>query len=329
VRVERAQPPIIPGTYIGQWFRALLLSDEDARKQLHPHLNGGKPGWNDDEPAVLQAVCELALRRFFGTNHDPAEVTEFIVEVRYKMLARGLNPIAQKSLEAVIRAGLGEDAPEISRLTGVERVSIRNIVTVHICDLLNLRESQISEMIVAAEDLAGARGWTPPLYPGKLSQGGTTSPETYIGHWLRALLLKDTDPGIHLTSHFDTEDGLSDGDSAVLEAVCQLTIKRFFRNGYDTRRIKEFSVQLHRQVVHLPSVPSQESIAAVVRSALAGVPSGLSGLSEHEVVNVRVFVVVAVRDTLSLSEQQVCELIAAAERLARARGCTPQLYAAG
>jgi hypothetical protein len=159
---SRAESAARPGTCIGQWLGALLLNDCDLRRKLTAHLNGGKPGWNDDEPAVVQAVCELALQRLFGESRDNRMVTDFVSEMRRK-IARGRTPPTQESMEVVIRAALGEQAPEISKLRGSELIYIRGAAAAEVCDSLNLGELQINEMIVAGENIARARGWAPPL----------------------------------------------------------------------------------------------------------------------------------------------------------------------
>lgn len=74
-RIDRAWPyplPVTcssgcgPRTYVGRWLLALLMHDPELREQLRSTLNGGKEtGWNDDEPAVIEAACELAFRLFF------------------------------------------------------------------------------------------------------------------------------------------------------------------------------------------------------------------------------------------------------------------------
>lgn len=155
-------PAASPGTYVGRWLSALLLNHNDLRRELAVHLNGGKPGWNDDEPAVLQAVCELALQRFFGQSPDTGAVKEFVSEMRRK-IARGITPPAQASMEAVIRVALGGEASEISTLKGSELINIRVVVTAAICELLNLGDRQINEMIIAGENMAKARGWAPQI----------------------------------------------------------------------------------------------------------------------------------------------------------------------
>lgn len=159
---SRKRPAASPETCVGQWLRALLLNDSDLRRKLTAHLNGGKPGWNDDEPAVVQAVCELAVQRFFGESADIQAVKEFVSEMRRK-IARGRTPPTQESMEAVIRVALGEEASKISKLKGSELINIRGATTAEVCDLLNLSEPQINEMIIAGESTARARGWVPPI----------------------------------------------------------------------------------------------------------------------------------------------------------------------
>jgi hypothetical protein len=57
----------LPRTFVGRWLRAAMLDRPDERDRLVPTLNRGSvTGWNDDEPAVVQAAAELVLRRFFG-----------------------------------------------------------------------------------------------------------------------------------------------------------------------------------------------------------------------------------------------------------------------
>lgn len=86
---------------MGQWLRAVLLGQTELRDRLRPRLNGGDKGWNDDEPAVAEAACELAVGRFFGSSYDVRAVTAFVAELRE---ATGNDPAYdQLKTEAVIR----------------------------------------------------------------------------------------------------------------------------------------------------------------------------------------------------------------------------------
>jgi len=54
----------LPHTYVGRWLRALMLDQRELRDELIATLNNGEAvGWNDDEPAVVVACCELTFRR--------------------------------------------------------------------------------------------------------------------------------------------------------------------------------------------------------------------------------------------------------------------------
>ena len=98
---SQAEPAASPDTCVGQWLRALLLQDNDLHTKLRTHLNGGKPGWNHDEPAVVQAVCELAVHRFFGEAADRRAVKEFVSEMRSRIERGGTTPPEQESVEAL------------------------------------------------------------------------------------------------------------------------------------------------------------------------------------------------------------------------------------
>ena len=58
--------PAGPSTVVGKFLRAALLDQRELRRQLTTTLNNGKPGWNGDEPAVVEAACEIAVREYFG-----------------------------------------------------------------------------------------------------------------------------------------------------------------------------------------------------------------------------------------------------------------------
>jgi len=54
-----------PRTHIGRSLRALFLNQQELRKELQGTLNGDRPGWNNDEPAVVELVSQVILRRLF------------------------------------------------------------------------------------------------------------------------------------------------------------------------------------------------------------------------------------------------------------------------
>jgi hypothetical protein len=57
----------LPRTYVGRSLRAAMLDQQDERDRLVATLNHGSAiGWNDDEPAVVEAAGELVMRCLFG-----------------------------------------------------------------------------------------------------------------------------------------------------------------------------------------------------------------------------------------------------------------------
>lgn len=83
------------GRVPGLWVRAVLLDDRRAYRSLPSRMNNGQKGCNDDEPAVLQAACELVMRRFFGPDHSGSDITRFIAEVRTRV-ARTKPPLIRE-----------------------------------------------------------------------------------------------------------------------------------------------------------------------------------------------------------------------------------------
>lgn len=159
---SRATLAAVPRTCVGRWLRAVLMRDPELREQLRSTLNGGKEtGWNDDEPAVIEAACELAARRFFPEGYGVRAITTFVSELR---VATGNNPpLDQLKAQAVIRSALGEADVIIGDITPAQRFNMRIAVTVLVTGKLGLEEAAIDQLIVDSERIAFERGWHPPL----------------------------------------------------------------------------------------------------------------------------------------------------------------------
>lgn len=146
---------------MGQWLRAVLLGQTELRDRLRPRLNGGDKGWNDDEPAVAEAACELAVGRFFGSSYDVRAVTAFVAELRE---ATGNDPAYdQLKTEAVIRLALGGQDLDTAGITAVQKFSTRLMVLTVAFAKLGLGEAEVDQLIADAEKIAFARGFDPPL----------------------------------------------------------------------------------------------------------------------------------------------------------------------
>ena len=151
-----------PRTYVGQWLRAILLRQYDLRDRLILKLNGGQEvGWNDDEPAVVEAACELSVRRYFGAPYDASAVTEFVRELREVTDDDVAFP--QLKTEPVIRAALGEMDTAAGDIKRGEKYRIQLAAISLAQGSLGRDETVINELILDAERVAGERGWNPPL----------------------------------------------------------------------------------------------------------------------------------------------------------------------
>jgi hypothetical protein len=157
------RPTARPRTVVGLWLRAMLMRDVEVRRQLTRELNGGKKGWNYDEPAVVQAICELMVRRFFGTNYDVREITAAVSFMRAADQAQNKTPHGQLEMEAVIRSALGETDVDISGIIPPVLMEIRGAATAYCSFKLALREPDVIQMIAEAERIAFERGWNPSL----------------------------------------------------------------------------------------------------------------------------------------------------------------------
>jgi hypothetical protein len=155
-----------PRTNVGLWLRAILLGDHELYNRLWHRLNGGRKGWNDDEPAVVEAACELAVGWLFGAARTDSAITNFgvtalVTDMRTKMATRRVPPAA-RDMAAVIRAALGERGTELTGIDPVDLFNIRAAVTVAASDRLALTDAAVTELVSGAEAVAVARGWNPP-----------------------------------------------------------------------------------------------------------------------------------------------------------------------
>lgn len=117
---------------VGMWTRALLMRESELRNKLTGQLNGGKKGWNRDEAGVMQAVCDLAVRWYFGPGYDVRAITEVAPFIREADQAAGKSPHGQLEMEAVIRHSLGETDVDVSGINAqvayeVQAPSLRSL----------------------------------------------------------------------------------------------------------------------------------------------------------------------------------------------------------
>lgn len=138
-----------------------MLDQDDLRRELAPGLNHGKPGWNNDEPAVVEALCQLAVLRLFGDDYDAREVTALVSEF-WHAFAHDQH-LDQLKIETVIKAALGEKDVAIADIRRTDQFHIRAAVASIATRKLKFTEKDIDHLIVESERLAFERGWNPPL----------------------------------------------------------------------------------------------------------------------------------------------------------------------
>jgi hypothetical protein len=142
-------------------MRAALLRQRDRRNELQGTLNDGKPGWNDDEPAVVELVCQMAVRRFFADGRgmqDIATVVDAVQQASEDDMA-----VDRLEVEALIRKALGEDEIGTKSIGNGKKFILRIWITGAVVFLLNLDEATVDETITDSELLAFEQGWKPPL----------------------------------------------------------------------------------------------------------------------------------------------------------------------
>jgi hypothetical protein len=151
-----------PRTHIGRWLRAVVLDGVPEMERLSRHLNGGRPGWNPDEPAVVEAACELAMRQTFGESPNAREITALVAHLRAIPLPAGAVAPGQLEMEAVVRAAMGDRSAIIDDIRPSVLLVIRDRLIVLASGQLGWSESDVDQLIADAEDLALRRGWHPP-----------------------------------------------------------------------------------------------------------------------------------------------------------------------
>jgi hypothetical protein len=153
-----------PRTYIGRWLRATMLRQHHERDQLVHLLNGGTNGWNDDEPAVVEAALELMASRYFGPSPQDNDVTDtarFVGEATTDS-DRDIKPA---QAEAVISAALAGNEAVPAAIRRAETYLARVSVIAFMAMKSRMSEHDVSELLRDAEALAFERGWHPPLAP--------------------------------------------------------------------------------------------------------------------------------------------------------------------
>jgi hypothetical protein len=150
-----------PRTYIGLWLRAGWRGDNEEHKRLLKHLNRGEKGWNEDEPAVIEAACQLAVRRLFA-EYPHVSIEEFVRDMRERN-HKQKTAHGREDMEAVVRAALDDSVSVPPHIRRGELLEIQGAVAFNIISILKFDDQALEHFIVEAEALAMERGYQPPL----------------------------------------------------------------------------------------------------------------------------------------------------------------------
>ena len=151
-------------TVIGRFLQAVIAGDTAARRRLQGELNGGLPGWNHDEAGLVQVACELAAPRLWaGGDHNAGDIADTVSFVREANQARGKTPPGQAEMEAVIRSALGDTDADTASIIPPVVFEIQAGFTGYVALKLRWPPQLTAALLARAEQVAGQRGWKPPL----------------------------------------------------------------------------------------------------------------------------------------------------------------------
>jgi len=145
---------------MGRWLVAALLGDRDERDRLARLINPGGTGWTDDESAVVEAACRIAVGQYLGADYDVREVRALADIIPQ---GTGQNVAGDVvGIEAVIRAALGEKNIDLTGITRNDRSLVHLYATMIAVHKLGWDNRAVARLAVEAENNAMLLGWNPP-----------------------------------------------------------------------------------------------------------------------------------------------------------------------
>jgi hypothetical protein len=148
----------VPRTWIGRWLLAVILRQPDG-DVLQRQINDGRPGWNHDEPAVVEAASELAARLLFDCSFDVRDVTKLASSLHDSQKAQA--PPGVLEIEAIVRYALGESYLLVNDISPSVLLKVRTWIIAWAFLELGMGVADLEKLVRHAEQQAIERGFRP------------------------------------------------------------------------------------------------------------------------------------------------------------------------
>lgn len=156
-----SSPGMEPRTVVGRWLLATgTLQDATRLRQLGKQINGGEPGFNVDEPAVVSCACHLALLEL-QEQRGLSALTE-LVDGALRHVRAERRP-TRESLFATGAATLRQPVAEVLGHGPVLVFELQSLLFTVACLSLALRPLEVARLVVQGEELAIELNFRPPL----------------------------------------------------------------------------------------------------------------------------------------------------------------------
>jgi hypothetical protein len=137
----------------------LLLRQHKLSKQIVDSVSPSV--WDRDAVAVVQAMFEIAVPRYFRPPPDEHELSGWVAELR-DAFGQQRTP-DDSEIAALIRATLEESDAGIDHIDTETRLNIYGFVLGMITKKLDMTEPAIDDLILDGERVAFEGGWKPAL----------------------------------------------------------------------------------------------------------------------------------------------------------------------
>jgi hypothetical protein len=141
-----------------------MLDQRELRDELVATLNNGEAiGWNDDEPAVAVACCELTLRRCWPDGPTEADIEALSAACVTAFNQSSAKPVPAESIRAVVHATLRGNDDRANSVTRGDSHRITGVLLALMSVRADLSPPEVDDLIKKAERIAFDRRWHPPL----------------------------------------------------------------------------------------------------------------------------------------------------------------------